>query len=42
MKKYILITVALFLASFAYTQSNKEEIDLVQAAFGKDKKAIIL
>jgi hypothetical protein len=41
MKKYILITAALFLASFAYTQSNKEEIDLVQAAFGMDKKAIV-
>ena len=41
MKKYILIIAALFLASLAYTQSNKEEIDLVQAAFGKDKKAIV-
>ena len=41
MKKYIFIIAALFLASFAYTQSNKEEIDLVQAAFGKDKKAIV-
>jgi hypothetical protein len=41
MKKYILIIAALFLASFAYTQSNKEEIDLVQAAFGMDKKAIV-
>jgi hypothetical protein len=41
MKKYILIIAALFLASFAYTQSNKEEIDLVQAAFGMDKKTIV-
>jgi hypothetical protein len=41
MKKYFLIFVALFLASFAYTQSNKEEIDLVQAAFGMDKKAVV-
>jgi hypothetical protein len=41
MKKYILIFAALFLASFAYTQSNKEEIDLVQAAFGMDKKAVV-
>jgi hypothetical protein len=41
MKKYILITFALFLASFAYTQSDKEEIDLIQAAFGMDKKAIV-
>jgi NAD(P)H-dependent flavin oxidoreductase YrpB (nitropropane dioxygenase family) len=41
MKKYILISAALFLASFAYTQSDKEEIDLIQAAFGKEKKAIV-
>jgi hypothetical protein len=41
MKKYILISAALFLSSFAYTQSDKEEIDLIQAAFGKDKKAIV-
>jgi hypothetical protein len=41
MKRYILIAASLFLASFAYTQSNKEEIDLVQAAFGMDKKAIV-
>jgi len=41
MKQYILITFALFLASFSYSQSNKEEIDLIQAAFGMDKKAIV-
>ena len=41
MKKYILIFAALFLASFAYTQSNKEEVDLLQAAFGMDKKAAV-
>lgn len=41
MKKYILIITALFLASFAYTQSNKEEVDLLQAAFGLDKKSIV-
>jgi hypothetical protein len=41
MKKYILITLALFLASFVHAQSDKEEIDLIQAAFGKDKKAIV-
>jgi hypothetical protein len=41
MKKYILIIAALFLASFAYTQSNKEEVDLFQAAFGMDKKAVV-
>ena len=41
MKKYILITLALFMASFAYTQSNKEEVDLMQSAFGMDKKALV-
>jgi hypothetical protein len=37
----MLLLATLFLASFAYSQSNKEEIDLVQAAFGMDKKAIV-
>ena len=41
MKKYFLIMAALFFASFAYTQSNKEEVDLYQAAFGMDKKAVV-
>jgi len=41
MKKYILIAVTLFIASFAYSQSDKEEIDLMQAAFGMDKKAVV-
>ena len=41
MKKHILIIAALFLASFAYTQSNKEEVDLMQAAFGMDKKTVV-
>ena len=41
MKKYILLVAASFLASFTYAQSNKEEVDLVQAAFGMDKKAAV-
>ncbi len=41
MKKNFLLLAAIFLVSFAYSQSNKEEIDLVQAAFGMDKKAIV-
>jgi hypothetical protein len=41
MKKYVFLIAAMFLASFAYTQSNKEEIDLMQAAFGMDKKAVV-
>ena len=41
MKKYILIALTVFVASFAWSQSNKEEVDLVQAAFGMDKKAVV-
>jgi len=41
MKKYILFFAALFLTSFAYTQSNKEEVDLFQAAFGMEKKTVV-
>ena len=41
MKKNILLIFVLLLASFAYSQTDKEEIDLVQAAFGMDKKAIV-
>jgi hypothetical protein len=41
MKKYILIALTVFMASFAWSQSNKEEVDLVQAAFGMDKKAVV-
>ena len=41
MKKYVLLIAVLFLASFAYSQSNKEEVDLMQAAFGMDKKAAV-
>jgi len=41
MKKYILIISVLFLASFAKAQSTKEEVELMQAAFGMEKKAAI-
>jgi hypothetical protein len=41
MKKYIFIIAALFMASFASAQSNKEEIDLMQASLGMDKKAAV-
>jgi hypothetical protein len=41
MKKYILIVVASLMASSTYAQSDKEEIDLMQAAFGMDKKAVV-
>ena len=41
MKKYIIIVSALYMASFACAQSNKEEVDFLQAAFGMDKKAAV-
>jgi hypothetical protein len=41
MKKITLLFVAIFLSSFAFSQSNKEEIDLLQAAYGMEKKAIV-
>jgi hypothetical protein len=41
MKTSILLFAALFMATFAWAQSNKEEIDLMQAAFGMDKKAVV-
>ncbi len=41
MKKLILLIAAFFLASFAWAQSNKEEVDLLQAAFGMEKKAVV-
>jgi len=41
MKKSILFIAILFLASFAKAQSDKEEIELMQAAFGMDKKEIV-
>jgi hypothetical protein len=41
MKNLTLIIAAMFMTTFAYTQSNKEEVDLLQAAFGKDKKAVV-
>jgi hypothetical protein len=41
MKNCILILAGFFLASLGYSQSNKEEVDLIQAAFGMEKKAIV-
>ena len=41
MKKYILFTAALFIASFAYSQSAKEEVEFIQAAIGMEKKAAV-
>jgi hypothetical protein len=41
MKKSILFIAALFMTSFAWAQTNKEEVDLVQAAFGMEKKQVV-
>ena len=41
MKKYLLVIAASLMASFTYGQSNKEEVDLMQASFGMDKKAAV-
>jgi hypothetical protein len=41
MKKYILLVSASLIATFTYAQSDKEEVDLMQAAFGMDKKAAV-
>ena len=41
MKKYLLIIAVIFMASFAHAQSNAEEVDLIQAAFGMAKKDIV-
>ena len=41
MKKYILIIAVSFIASITYAQSDKEEVDLMQAAFGMNKKAAV-
>jgi hypothetical protein len=41
MKKFILIFAGLFLSFFVNAQSNKEEVEIMQAAFGMDKRAAI-
>jgi hypothetical protein len=41
MKKLGLLLLALFTFAFVSAQTNKEEVDLMQAAFGMDKKAVV-
>jgi len=41
MKKITLLMAALLIAVVTYSQSNKEEVDLFQAAFGMEKKAVV-
>jgi hypothetical protein len=40
MNKCLLTIVMVGLSFFAYSQSNKEEVDLVQSVFGMEKKAM--
>jgi hypothetical protein len=37
----IIFIVLLFLSPFVMAQSNKEDIDIIQSAFGKDKKELV-
>lgn len=41
MKKITILMAAMMLAMFTFAQSAKEEVDLVQAAFGMEKKAVV-
>jgi len=41
MKKVTLVLSALFIAALVSAQSNKEEVELMQAAFGMEKKAMV-
>jgi predicted nucleic acid-binding OB-fold protein len=41
MKKIPLLLTALFIVALANAQTNKEEVDLMQASFGMEKKAIV-
>jgi len=41
MKKITLLMAALTIAFVSYSQSAKEEVDLFQAAFGMEKKAVV-
>lgn len=41
MKKYVTLIIVLMISSVALAQSNKEEVDLVQAAFGMEKKNVV-
>ena len=36
-----LILLSLFIASVSFAQSNKEDVDMIQAKYGKEKKTIM-
>jgi hypothetical protein len=39
--KKLLVIAALFVSAAGFAQSNKEDVDLIQSIFGKEKKAIV-
>jgi hypothetical protein len=41
MKKLIVIAVSFLLSASMFAQSNKEDIDLIQSIFGKEKKELV-
>ncbi len=41
MKKTLLTITILLFAAYGFSQSNKEEVDLVQSIFGMEKKAMV-
>ena len=40
-KLFTFIVLLLFVSSFVMAQSNKEDVDIIQSAFGKDKKELV-
>lgn len=41
MKAVKLLLVCLFITGLSYSQSNKEDVEMIQAMFGKEKKEIV-
>ena len=41
MKKLMTLLLAVSLSTFVFGQSNKEDIDLIQSIYGKEKKTIV-
>ena len=41
MKQYLLTAAVLFMASFAYSQADSQEVELIQQLFGMEKQSII-
>ena len=41
MKKLFVIAVSFLLSTSMFAQSNKEDVDLIQSIFGKEKKELV-